>query len=159
MKTSTKLTFYNADTGHTITDFFLGGSYELQAGQSRLTITRDGETYTITEESEQFVAYGTRASDSKRIATILPIYDLDSLKQNLEARCSIVKGEALYNTRLGVPIGLPIQDIKLSVLNTINNTYGVQNCTLVRNYIQNGTYRMDVKVQSDLGTVLISVNS
>lgn len=163
MKTSTKLTFYNADNpGQTITEFFLGGSYKYPyTGQTHLQITRDNVTYTVHPDSEQYVAYSTETIDSQRyfVATILPIYDLDSLKQNLEARCSIVKGEALYNTRLGVPIGLPVQDTKLAILNTISNTYGVKNCTLSRNYIQNGRYVMDVKVYSNLGTVLITVGS
>ena len=162
MKTSTKLKFYNVNNpGDIITEFYLGGKYKtLYTGVRKLTITRGNEQYTIHPDSEQYVSYSIRTENGQNylISTILPIYDLYSLKQNLEARCSIVKGEALYNTRLGVPIGLPLQDTKLAVLNTINNTRGVRNCTLVRNYIQNGTYVMDVKVYSDMGTMLLTVS-
>ena len=161
MKTSTKLKFYNIDNpSDTITEFYLGGKYKTPyTGTRKLTITRGDKQYIIHPNSEQYVSYSIQTDDGQQylISTILPIYDLYSLKQNLEARCSIVKGEALYNTRLGVPIGLPLQDTKLAVLNTISNTYGVRNCTLVRNYIQDGTYVMDVKVYSDMGTMPLTV--
>ena len=167
MKTSTKLTFYNVNNpSDTITEFYLGGSYVTPyTGKQQLSITRevDGETrtYNLSKESEQYVAYTVKTENGQRylVSTILPIYDLESLRQNLEARCSVVRGEALYNIRLGVPIGLPVQDTKLAVLNTIRNTYGVRSCTLVRNYIQNGVYVMDVKIQSNLGETLITVGA
>lgn len=167
MKTSTKLTFFNTNNpSDMISEFYLGGSYRYTySGQQHLEITRqvDGRqnTYRITDFSEQYVSYSVDDVNNPQyfIVTILPVYDLYSLKQNLEARCSIVRGEARYNTRLGVPIGLPLQDTKLAILNTINNTYGVRNCTLVRNYIRDGKYVMDVKVYSDLGNVLITVGA
>lgn len=167
MKTSTKLYFYNVDNyNDIICEFYLGGSYKFPyANQQHLEITREvngvENTYRITSDSEQYIAYSVDNVNNPQyfIAKILPIYDLYSLKQNLEARCSIVRGEAKYNTRLGAPIGLPVQDTKLAVLNTIRNTYGVRSCTLVRNYIQNGVYVMDVKIQSNLGETLITVGA
>lgn len=165
MKTSTKLVFFNKQIPtQTITEFFLGGSYTTSYDNSigrHLCIERDGETYQISSEYEQYVSYEIIQRDGVNYlkSTILPIYDLYSLKQNLEARCSIIKGDALYNTRLGIPIGLPTQDTKLSILNTITSTYGVRTCNIIRNYIQNGRFIMDVKVYSSLGDVTITVGA
>lgn len=150
MKTGTKLHFFNTDYGE-ITEYFIGGSYYLP-DSSEFFIIRNNEKYILMDSDKQYVSGPKNGK-----WTILPIYDLDSLKQNLEARCSIVKGDALYNTRLGIPLGLPLQDTKLSVLNTISNTYGVRSCQVLRNYISNKKYVMDIQIHSNLGDVVITI--
>lgn len=153
MKTGTKLHFFNKDYG-TIIEYFIGGSYK--SSEQEFGILRDGVTYTITKEDSQYVTT-TQLNANTYKHTILPIFDLYSLKQNLEARCSIIKGDAPYNIRLGIPLGLPVQDTKLSILNTINTTFGVKSCQVLQNYIKDRKYVMDIKVHSNLGDVVITI--
>ena len=170
MKTGTKLTFHNNDFGY-ITDYFLGGSYidnefdtDLWHTNQNMTITRDNIVYELVESDYEFIS--SKILEEKIVDgitryrmkfTILPKYDLEALKQNLEARCSIIRGDVLYNTRLGIPLGLPVSETKLSVLNTINSTYGVRTCQVLNNYISNKKYVMDVKINSNLGETIITV--
>lgn len=48
------------------------------------------------------------------------------IKNNIEARCQVIRGELLYNVLLGIPLHVDKDDLDLSVANIVLNTYGVK---------------------------------
>lgn len=87
---------------------------------------------------------------------ILPIYDAQSLKQNLECRCSIIRGELDYNVRLGIPLKTQLDEKRLAILTIINQTPGVESSIVRSTKIVNKKFTMDVEIISNFGTFVVS---
>ena len=79
------------------------------------------------------------------------------IKQNLLERMSNVRGDLPYNIELGVPLKFTRQSSRLIILNLINGTPGVTGCDVLKEYISNKKYVMDVQVHTQFGTFTVTV--
>lgn len=164
MKNCTKLHFTRKnedDTYEHIEDFFIGGYllYEYNALQNvnEVKYTYNDKEYVL--DSDDMVFINTKDSITEggfTYVAILPIYDAQSLKQNLECRCSIIRGELDYNVRLGIPLKTQIDEKRLAILNIINQTPGVESSTVLSTNIVNKKLTMKVEVISNFGDFVIS---
>lgn len=152
MKNCTKLKFvYNTDY---IEDFFLGGT--LPYDELNQCFTHPTQTsYKLINEHEKFVV--KRNLNGKTVGIIQCIYDAESLKQNLECRCSIIRGELPYNTSLGIPLKMLPQETELAILNLINDTPGVQSCTVLNSSIENRRLHLQLRIESNFGPLQITI--
>lgn len=82
---------------------------------------------------------------------------VDVIKNNVEARCQVIKGELPYNTLLGIPLHQDKEDIDLSVLNIITNTYGVQDITRFNSSLSHRKYSANAIIQSMYGTAEVEL--
>ena len=179
MKTGTKLHFYNINNSEDkIEEFFIGGAlpYEKYTDENNLIkygiiyrpskeIDKDliveNKEYVLTDEDFNLFVGKTNipvvvtkdgAPQSVNYRKIIPVYNIYSLKQNLESRCTIIKGELPYNVQHGIPLKAQLQDIQLSILNIINNTPGVRNCEVLSSKLVNRKFKLEVKIKSIYGT-------
>lgn len=171
MITGTKLTFVRhlLDGDVYITEFVPAGKIEyypnapafglfinLENNKLKLCLRR-----VVDNETIDYEYLNTRDSDpvefSNNSCIIHAIRDADSIKQNLEARCSILRGELPYNTSIGITLNMNQQATRLAILNTINSTPGVNNTTVQRSYIKDRKYTMDLEISTNLGTILTTV--
>lgn len=82
------------------------------------------------------------------------VYDAEVVRNNIEARCSVIRGELAYNVLLGVPLKLEKEDMDLAVMNIINNTTGVREINKFSSHITNKTYRANVVVITTMSKVI-----
>ena len=76
------------------------------------------------------------------------------VRNNIEARCSIIRGELLYNALLGVPLKVDKDDMDLTMMNIINTTYGVREINKFSSRSANKKYTADVVVITTASSVL-----
>lgn len=76
------------------------------------------------------------------------------IRNNIEARCQIIQGELEYDTSIGVPLGLDKEETDLMIMNTINNTNGVEEITEFTSKIVNRKYMLNAKVKVTDGSIL-----
>lgn len=140
-------------------DFFLGGAYPLSMfnDDGLLRYETDTGVYILDREYNYLIG-SAEPIGNPQYRRILPIYNAYSLKQNLECRCQTIRGELAYNTQLGIPLKTTADEKRLAVLNLINTTPGVEECVLLDSYIQDKTLYMNVRVQSNFGTFVLSVS-
>jgi len=156
MKNCTKLHFYNPlELNDTIQEFFLGGQLSIDELSGKVYYQINNKTYFLTDEDYELFT-GPTSDDTKR--EILPIYDVYSLKQNLECRCSIIRGELLYDVRQGVPLKAMVAEKRLCILNIINKTPGVSQTKILSEKIINKKYTLNIEITSDFGTFVIAVS-
>ena len=170
MKTGTKLHFINInDPNDRYEEFFIGGAlpykqYTTSAGLVKYSIVYTVQsdliikTYALIDEDlELFTSKQTISVNGNSYRRILPVYDIYSLKQNLESRCTILKGELPYNTQHGIPLKSQLQDTQISIVNIINSTPGVQNCEVLASKLVDKKFKLEVKVKSNFGTFIATV--
>ena len=106
LENCTKLKFIKLNNGKPdysdyVEDFFLGGS--LLFDEQKQAYLHPTKTDYILDDS--CVKHVVRQNLGGKIVGIIQcIYDAESLKQNLECRCSIIRGELPYNTAMGIPL-------------------------------------------------------
>ena len=85
------------------------------------------------------------------------IYDGEALRQNIIARCSVIKGELPYNITLGIPLGGNKEELDFAILDLILNTEGVQSAYIVDSKIINRQYVCELSIQSIFGNMQINI--
>lgn len=114
--------------------------------------------YLIDEEDEPLThIYRNPLNTNEYLCDINLITDAYCIKQNLLERMSNVRGDLPYNIELGVPLKFTRQSSRLIILNLINGTPGVTGCDVVKEYISNKKYVMDVQVHTQFGTFTVTV--
>lgn len=83
------------------------------------------------------------------------VYDKDVIKNNIEARCRVIRGELLYNVTLGIPLHVDKDDLDLSIMNIVETTGGVDSIKKFTSSLQNNQYHANMVV--DTGGNLIEV--
>jgi hypothetical protein len=83
--------------------------------------------------------------------------DAEALEQIIQAKCSNIMGDLPYNTKLGVPLHLSIQNTRLAILNTINSTPGVQSTEVLKYEIKDKRFVMNLKIHTNFGTIITTV--
>ena len=170
MKNCTKLHFYRVNNGETYhkEDFFLGGALIYETGLIKYAETDTDVVWTLVTDDMVFIDTNPKHLITKTViendepvtktyAPILPIYDIYSLKQNLECRCSIIRGELFYDVRHGIPLKATLSEKRLCILNIINKTPSVTRTKVLSEKIQNRKYTIDVEITSDFGTFVINM--
>lgn len=155
MKNGTKLHFTNGV--NKIEDFFMGGSLLCETDSNTyerlVKYERGGIKYALVPSDYVYIDTNNVAVvGGKTYVTILPIYDINSLKQNLECRCSIIRGELPYNIQHGIPLKSTIQEIQVSVLNIVNNTPGVTSCEVLASKLVDRRFKLELKINSNFGS-------
>jgi hypothetical protein len=74
------------------------------------------------------------------------------IKNNIEARCQVIRGELLYNVLLGVPLHVDKDDLDLSIANIILNTYGVKAIEKFTSSLLNRNYKAVLKITTIYNT-------
>lgn len=74
------------------------------------------------------------------------IHDAEIIRNNIEARCMVIRGELRYNITIGIPLGLDKEETDLVVLNTISNTLGVKEISEFSSTLDNRRYSMSAKI-------------
>lgn len=69
------------------------------------------------------------------------------IRNNIEARCQIIQGEVKQNITLGVPLGLDKEDTDLVIMETINNTNGVERINKFISAISGRRYILNASVE------------
>ena len=162
MKNCTKLHFVNPnDINDKIEEFFLGGYLSCvtqtingQESISKVLYTPSESLISyelLPEDLELFIDPRYTVINSIKYAKILPVYDKYSLKQNLECRCSIIRGELPYNINLGIPLKALIHETQVAILNIINTTPGVTSCRVVSSKLIDKKFRLVVEIKSNFG--------
>lgn len=76
------------------------------------------------------------------------------VRNNIEARCSVIRGELLYNVLLGVPLKVDKDDTDLTIMNIINNTTGVRDINKFSSSIIDKKYHANVTVLTTMSSVI-----
>lgn len=66
-------------------------------------------------------------------------FDAESVRNNIEARCSVVRGELSYNTSLGVTLGSDQKHLDLILSEIILDTAGVKSIESFYSYYDSST--------------------
>lgn len=119
------------------------------------TISNIYTDYLLDESDEYLVNIYT--INQEFYCDIKLITDAYCIKQNLLERMSNVRGDLPYNIELGVPLKFTRQSSRLIILNLINDTPGVTGCDVIKEYIADKKYVMDVQVHTHVGTFTITV--
>lgn len=82
------------------------------------------------------------------------VEDAEVVKNNIEARCSVIRGELLYNVLLGIPLKVDKEDMNLAIMYIINNTAGVREINKFSSSIVNKKYRAHVVVITTMSKVI-----
>ena len=78
------------------------------------------------------------------------VYDSEVIRNNVEARCSVIRGELRYDVTIGVPLGLDKEETDLVILSTINNTSGVKGIEQFTSDLKNRKYKMCANIKTIL---------
>jgi len=68
------------------------------------------------------------------------------IRNNIEARCSVIRGELLYNVNLGIVLGMKKDDLDLTIMSIINNTLGVKEINKYMSKLENKEYMANIYV-------------
>lgn len=80
--------------------------------------------------------------------------DTEAVRNNIEARCQIIRGELKQNILLGIPLRGSKEEIDLAVMDTINSTYGVRSIERFESRMEGKKYYLFVSVLTDFGELL-----
>ena len=85
----------------------------------------------------------------KRDINILQfVYDKEVIKNNIEARCQIIRGELAYNTILGIGFKSNKDTMDLDISSIIKTTEGVKNILTFSSTLINGKYSAKINIQT-----------
>lgn len=169
MKTGTKLLFVKVvdswEGPAQFFDFFLGGRLPFRIiGDKRNYYHPSVWGYVSNPDGADTLEYAYKLDENyvqyvSSDGRILPIYDAESLKQNLECRCAILKGELPYNTNLGVPLKLLPKETELAIVNLISTTYGVKSCIVKYRNFNSRMRKLDLQceIQTIFGPINLTV--
>lgn len=73
-------------------------------------------------------------------------YDAEAIRNNIEARCQVIRGELDYNTSLGVVLGDDLQHLDLVLSDIILNTSGVDNIESFNSYLEPATRKYSANI-------------
>ncbi|MEG1565317.1 MAG: hypothetical protein RR342_01065 [Bacilli bacterium] len=77
------------------------------------------------------------------------------VRNNIEARCSIIRGEVLYNILLGIPLKMSSgEERDLTIMDIINNTTGVGEINKFSSKIVNKKYIANAIVLTTASSVI-----
>lgn len=82
------------------------------------------------------------------------VEDAEVVRNNIEARCSVIRGELMYNILLGIPLKIDKDDVDLAVMNIINNTAGVREINKFSSSVVNRKYRANVVVITTFSEII-----
>lgn len=82
------------------------------------------------------------------------VEDAEVVRNNIEARCSVIRGELMYNVLLGIPLRVDKDDMDLAVMNIINNTAGVREINKFSSNIIDKVYRANIIVITTMSEVI-----
>lgn len=85
------------------------------------------------------------------------VYDKDVIRNNIEARCRVIRGELLYNITLGIPLHVDKDDLDLSIMNIVETTGGVDSIKQFTSSLQNNQYHASMVVNTTSGTIEVEV--
>ena len=108
-----------------------------------------------TDTSEEITLPVTTTFTTQKIVPCTK--DAEALEQIIQAKCSNIMGDLPYNTKLGVPLHLSVQNTRLAILNTINSTPGVQSTEVLKYEIKDKRFVMNLKIHTNFGTIITTV--
>lgn len=79
------------------------------------------------------------------------VTDKYAIRANLEARLSIIQGEYMMNTKLGIPLGAIKDEIDLQVQSIILDTEGVLSIVEFSSSMLDKTYKCRFRVDTVFG--------
>lgn len=82
---------------------------------------------------------------------------IEVIKNNIEARCRVLRGELLYNVILGIPLKAEKEDIDLAVANIISTTQGVTDIQELRSNLRDNVYTASIKVLANNTVVEVEI--
>ena len=77
------------------------------------------------------------------------VYDSEVIKNNVVARCKVLRGELPYNSTLGIPIGLDKDELDLTLKNIALSTYGVSAIKKFNSNIKLKKYSADIILETN----------
>ena len=80
------------------------------------------------------------------------VYDSEVVKNNIEARCQIIRGELAYNTMLGIGLRSNKDTKDLDISSSINTTKGVRQILLFNSNLENTKYSAQINVETIYNT-------
>ena len=83
---------------------------------------------------------------SKELDIATCVFDSEVIRNNIEARCSVIRGELPYNVLLGITLKAGKDELDLTIMNIINNTYGVKEIDKFSSSIVNRKYTANVNI-------------
>lgn len=87
------------------------------------------------------------------------VTDEQVIKNNIEARCQVIRGELLYNVLLGIPLHVGKDDLDLSVANIVLSTEGVKSIDKFVSSVLDRKYRAVLNITTKYDTqVELEVN-
>lgn len=82
------------------------------------------------------------------------VEDVEAIRVNLMARLSIIKGEYMFNTLLGLPLGATQDETDLNVQKLILGTKGVTGITTFSSSLVNKRYKCKFTAETVYGRIL-----
>lgn len=73
-------------------------------------------------------------------------FDAEAIRNNIEARCQILRGELDYNTSLGIVLGDDQQHLDLVLSDIILNTSGVDNIESFTSSVNTSTRKYSANI-------------
>lgn len=77
-----------------------------------------------------------------------------AVKELIESRLKIIKGELKYNIRLGIPIGYNKTEIDLNISDIILSTSGVSKIIKFESKVENRKYSANIDVQTEFSGII-----
>ena len=74
------------------------------------------------------------------------VNDVDVIRNNIMARCRVLRGELMYNVLLGIPLKASKEDLDLNILNIIHNTEGVLDVAEFNSTLKDHKYSASIRV-------------
>lgn len=78
----------------------------------------------------------------------------DVIKNNIEARCQVIRGELLYNVLLGIPLQVDRDDLDLAVSNIVLTTAGVKSIKKFTSKMIGRKYTANLSIITNEGSYL-----
>lgn len=87
-----------------------------------------------------------RENGSYEVDIANTVDDAEVVRNNIEARCRVIRGELMYNVLLGIPLKGSKEDIDLNIMNIIHNTDGVVDIQEFESRMIGHKYSANIKV-------------
>ena len=101
----------------------------------------------------KIIKTNTGGDEIKRDIDILNfVYDSEVVRNNIEARCQIIRGELSYNTMLGIGLRSDKDTKDLDISSIINTTGGVRQILLFNSGLVNTKYNAQINVETTYNT-------
>ena len=85
------------------------------------------------------------------------VYNNEAIRNNIEARCRVIRGELLYNVTLGIPLHVEKDDLDLAIMNAVETTYGVKAVKKFISSLKNNKYHANMIVETEYGILEVEV--